>query len=217
MVKIEKGLITQFDVPGIKFAQDLIPLSNKLARSGLYLWPTAITLHNPASGRATAEDLTEYADVYNGYKSWHLTIIGTKVFQELPFIEVGWHAGDGYNGPGNRTSVSIEIGEDETSEATARVFVAYLMKEYGIPIQSVVPHKKWSGKNCPAYTLPHWDKYIQSIEDYYKQITAPPHWGQIHLDNLMKKGFINTPDAWNNFDAPATKAQILALIDKITN
>ena len=96
MIKIENGLITEFNIPGIKFAQDLIPKSNKLARSQLPMKPQYITLHNPASGRATAEDLTEYIDNYHGYKSWHLTIISTKAFQELPFIENGWHAGDGY-------------------------------------------------------------------------------------------------------------------------
>lgn len=218
MLKIEKGLITQFDIEGIKFAQDLIPPSNKLARSGLYMRPTSITVHNPASpGKPTAEQLTEYIDNYQGYKSWHLTVVGDKVFQELPFTEVAWHAGDNYNGPGNRSSISLEIYEDELSEKTGKVLIAHIMKEYGIPIWKVFPHKHWSGKNCPAYTLKHWDKFIKSIEDYYTSITRPPHWGQTHLDNLIKKGFINTPDAWNDFNELATKAQILALIDKITN
>ena len=179
MIKIEKGLITEFNVSGIKFAQDLIPVSNKLARSGLYMKPTSITLHNPASPGATAQNLTDYIDSYQGYKSWHLTVIDNKVFQELPFTEVAWHAGDGYNGPGNRTSIALEIGENELSEQTAKVFVAYLMKEYNIPITNVVPHRYWSGKNCPAYTLQHWDKYIKEIEEYYKEITKEPHWATI--------------------------------------
>lgn len=217
MIEIENGLITKFDLEGIKFAQDLIPSTNTLARSGLYMSPTSITVHNPASpNNPTAEDLTEYVDNYKGYKSWHLTVVSNKVFQELPFNEVAWHAGDGYNGPGNRSSISLEIFEDRISEETGKVFIAHLMKEYGIPIWRIYPHRHWSGKDCPAFTLKHWDKYVESIEEYYKEITKLPHWGKAHLDNLIGKGFINTPEAWTDFDEPATKAQILALIDKIT-
>lgn len=217
MIEIMNGLITEFDITGIKFAQDLIPVTNKLARSQLPMSPKYITLHNPAANGASAQNLTDYIDSYNGYKSWHLTIIGTKVFQELPFFEVGWHAGDGYNGTGNRSSIGIEIGEDEVSENTAKVFVTYLIKEYNIPIQNVVPHKHWSGKNCPAYTLQHWDKYIREIEEYYKENTKKPHWAQKHIDNLIKKGIIISPEVWKNFDSPATNAQVLAIIDKITD
>jgi len=211
-MKIENGLITGFDILDIKFVQDIIPATNKLARSQLTMKPIYITLHNSASGKATAQNLTDYADSYNGYKSWHLTIIGNKVFQELSFIEVSWNAGDGYNGPGNRTSISIEIGEDEVSEDTAKVFVAYLMKEYNIPIQNVVPHKHWSGKNCPAYTLPHWDKYIKSIDDYFKDITKEPHWAVKHKLSLAAKGITINDERYNDF---MTRGEVFALLDRI--
>ena len=213
VIKIKNGLITEFNISNIKFAQDLIPKTNILARSQLPMKPTHITLHNPASpGEPTAEELTEYIDNYHGYKSWHLTVISNKVFQELPFIEVGWHAGDGYNGPGNRTSIALEIGEDEISEQTAKVFVAYLMKEYNIPIENVVPHKNWSGKNCPAYTLQHWDKYLKSIEEYYIEITKEPHWAEKHKLSLESKGIVINEE---RFDAFMTRGEVFALLDRI--
>jgi N-acetylmuramoyl-L-alanine amidase len=212
MIKIENGLITEFDIEGIKFAQDLIPVTNKLARSQLAMKPQYITLHNPASPGSTAQNLTDYIDSYNGYKSWHLTVISNKVFQELPFIEVSWNAGDGYNGPGNRSSISIEIGEDEVSENTAKVFVAYLMKEYNIPIENVVPHKHWSVKNCPAYTLLHWDTYIKSIEEYYKEITKEPHWAEKYKVSLRSKGIVINDDRFNDF---MTRGEVFALLDRI--
>jgi N-acetylmuramoyl-L-alanine amidase len=211
-MKIENGLILEFDVAGIKFAQGLIPETNKLARSQLTMKPQYITLHNPAANDASAENLTEYADSYNGYKSWHLTIIGNKVFEELPFNEVGWHAGDGYNGPGNRSSIALEIGEDEASENTAKIFVACLMKEYNIPIENVVPHKHWSGKNCPAYTLQHWDKYIKSIEDYYKEIIKEPHWSEKHKLSLQSKGITINDTRYDDF---MTRGEVFALLDRI--
>lgn len=211
-MKIENGLITEFNVPGIKFAQDLIPVTNKLARSRLPMLPRFITLHNPASGGATAKNLTDYIDSYTGYKSWHLTVISNKVFQELPFIETSWNAGDGYNGPGNRSSISIEIGEDEVSENTAKVFVAYLMKEYNIPIEKVVPHKHWSGKNCPAYTLPHWDSYIKFIDEYYKEITKEPHWAEKNKLSLENKGITINDTRYDDF---MTRGEVFALLDRI--
>ncbi|MDW5298850.1 MAG: N-acetylmuramoyl-L-alanine amidase [Sedimentibacter sp.] len=211
-MKIEKGLITEFDVSGIKFAQDLIPVTNKLARSQLAMKPQYITLHNPAANGASAENLTEYADSYNGYKSWHLTVISNKAFQELPFNEVSWNAGDGYNGPGNRTSIAIEIGEDEISENTAKVFVAYLMKEYNIPIENVVAHKCWSGKNCPAYTLQHLDKYIKAIEEYFIEITKEPHWAEGHKLSLESKGIAINDTRYDDF---MTRGEVFALLDRI--
>ncbi|MBP1924576.1 N-acetylmuramoyl-L-alanine amidase CwlA [Sedimentibacter acidaminivorans] len=211
-MKIENGLIKEFNISGIKFAQDLIPITNKLARSQLAMKPQHITLHNPASGNATAQNLTDYADSYSGYKSWHLTIIGINVFQELPFNEVSWNAGDGYNGPGNRSSISLEIGEDEVSENTAKVFVAYLMKEYNIPIEKVLPHKIWSGKNCPAYTLPHWDSYIKSIDEYYKEITKKPHWAEKNKLSLENKGIAINDTRYDDF---MTRGEVFALLDRI--
>jgi N-acetylmuramoyl-L-alanine amidase CwlA len=213
MIEIREGLITKFDIAGIKFAQDLIPESNTLARSRLPMKPQYITLHNPADPKKpTADNLTEYIDTYHGYKSWHLTIIDNKVFQELPFTEVGWHAGDGYNGPGNRTSIALEIGEDEVSEQTAKVFVAYLMKEYSIPITNIVPHRHWSGKNCPAYTLLHWDKYIKDIEEYYIEITKEPHWAKKHKLSLESKGIVINEERFDDF---MTRGEVFALLDRI--
>lgn len=211
-MKIENGLITEFDIDGIKFGQDLIPVTNKLARSQLPMKPKFITLHNPASPGSTAQNLTDYIDSYNGYKSWHLTVISNKAFQELPFLEASWNAGDGYNGSGNRSSVSLEIGEDEASENTAKVFVAYLMKEYNIPIENVVPHKHWSGKNCPAYTLLHWDNYIKSIDEYYKEITKAPHWAEKYKVSLQSKGIIINDDRFDDF---MKRGEVFALLDRI--
>jgi N-acetylmuramoyl-L-alanine amidase len=38
------------------------------------------------------------------------------------------------------------------------------MKKHNIPIGQVVPHKKWSGKDCPHKLLPHWSEFINKIK-----------------------------------------------------
>lgn len=42
------------------------------------------------------------------------------------------------------------------------------------------------------------------------------HWGSIHLENLLKKGYIKNPELWKDFDKSPTAAMVLALADKIT-
>ncbi len=74
----------------------------------------------------------------------------------MPISESAWHAGDGA-GTGNRKSIGIEIAEVNGAEETAIKFIAQLIKATGISIDKVVPHQRWSGKNCPRLILPHWD------------------------------------------------------------
>lgn len=42
------------------------------------------------------------------------------------------------------------------------------------------------------------------------------YWAKQHLDSLVAKGIIESPEAWRDFDAPITKGQVLALVDKVS-
>ena len=48
------------------------------------------------------------------------------------------------------------------------------------------------------------------------QKQTPEHWGKKHLENLVSKGIINSPEMWSDFEKSPTNAMIMALIDKIT-
>ncbi len=100
--------------------------------------------------------------------SWHFTVDDSVIYQHLPIDENGWHAGDGTNGTGNRNSIGIEICENadadfEKATANAQWLIRKLMKENNIPLKHVVPHKKWSGKDCPGKLLEHWSSFINRI------------------------------------------------------
>ncbi|MCS7294693.1 MAG: N-acetylmuramoyl-L-alanine amidase, partial [Dehalococcoidia bacterium] len=90
--------------------------------------------------------------------SFHFVVDDREAVQLLPTTEVGWHAGDGPAGPGNRTSLAVELcvhaGSDweRTQEHGARL-VAALCRAFGIPLERVVPHRDWSGKSCPRRLL----------------------------------------------------------------
>jgi|GEM_PF-2013424 len=144
--------------------QKLIPISNLKARPRYPMTAEYITIHNTGNAGATGKQNADYVVNQNEYKSWHFTIGNDEVYQHLPITESGWHAGDGENGKGNRKSIGIEIAEVYGAERTAIKFVAELVKSTGVSIENIVPHKHWSGKNCPRLILPHWDKFIDDIK-----------------------------------------------------
>lgn len=163
-MKINNGIVISDD---INIKQHLIPRSNKEAW-GYPMDAQYITIHNTGNPGASALDNSVYADRNNGYKSWHFTVGKDEIYQELPINVSAWHAGDGANGTGNRKSIGIEIAETHGAEETAIKFVAELLKATGLTIDKVVPHKKWSGKNCPRLILPHWDKFILDVQKSMK-------------------------------------------------
>ncbi|CAN5133559.1 hypothetical protein BH23VER1_BH23VER1_21220 [soil metagenome] len=182
--------ITDYMIPAGKFARwRMTPMR-----------PTHITVHSTANYArgATAERHAQglrkggLKGEHNalGYLAWHFTIDDHSVYQSLPCNETGEHAD--YDGPGNRKSVGIEMCENrdgdfnKTLDRTAR-FVAVLMKEYGIPLNHVVPHYHWhrvrhddgkvlGHKACPGPLMtngkpgPKWDAFVRSVARYRSQI-----------------------------------------------
>ena len=136
--------------------------------------PAYITIHNTANPNADARDH------YNAQTQGHLGSMQMAVhyyvddkdtvYQCLLDREQGWHAGDG-RGPGNSTSISIEVcektGSDQAkAEEHAAALVADLIIQRNIPVDHVVPHKHWTGKNCPHLILPHWEKFMAQVRYY---------------------------------------------------
>jgi len=131
-------------------------------RPGFPLQPAWITIHETAneSPGADAEAHRRFVHAGGGPEgvSFHFVVDDREAVQLLPIVENGWHAGDGPRGPGNRTSVAIELcvhaGSDwaRTQEHGARLAAA-LCRAFGLPAERVVPHQRWSGKGCPRRLL----------------------------------------------------------------
>lgn len=138
-----------------------------------------VTIHNTADiaeakGTNDAEQYTRatWPNQNMGDARVHYFIDETDCWQNLREDEVGWHAGDGV-GPGNDTSLGIEIimdgsGSEADTQAEDRgaLLAAILLKRHGLGIDRLVPHKKWSGKYCPVYILPHWDTFVSKVSRY---------------------------------------------------
>ncbi|ASB64832.1 N-acetylmuramoyl-L-alanine amidase [Bacillus velezensis] len=153
----------------VKITKDFIPVGHN-NRPGYAMDPAYITVHNTANTAkgASAAMHARYEKNPETPTSWHFTVDEKEIYQHLPLNENGWHAGDGNRGTGNRKSIGIEIcensdGDFEKAVANAQWLIKKLMKEQGISLANVVPHKHWSGKQCPRKLLDRWDSFKAGI------------------------------------------------------
>lgn len=138
-----------------------------------------ITIHqtgNPrptANARAHARWMARQAPY-----SWHATIDDREVWQSLDWSEQGWHAGDGAGGPGNTTSIGLEICMHEgIDEAAADLNAAWLtarLRLGGHGYQGIVQHNHWTGKNCPALIRAEsgrWERFLEEVARFEESET----------------------------------------------
>ena len=120
----------------------------------------------------------------------HYYVDDINAWQNLEDTEVGWHAGDG-RGPGNETTISIEIimdgtgsKEDLGAEENGALLAAILLKRHGLTVEQLYTHNHWMGysdqivkgarKNCPLYILPHWAQFKAKVAAKLAEISGTP-------------------------------------------
>ncbi|GGC79257.1 hypothetical protein GCM10007216_07180 [Thalassobacillus devorans] len=142
-------------------------------RPGHHMKPLYITVHTTGNRSRGANAMMHgnYLRNLDGSRlvSWHYTVDEKVVIKHLPDNESGWHAGDG-NGPGNRSSIGIEIcehedGDFEQAVGMAAQLIRLLQDKHNLPVSHVVPHQKWSGKICPRPLLPEWNAFLMKLQD----------------------------------------------------
>ena len=183
-----------------------------------------ITIHetgNAAKG-ADAAAHAAYLDSDAGERdmvSWHYTVDDHAIVQHLPDYETAYHAGDGKDGPGNTTSIGVEIcvnagGDFAQAQANAASLVRLLMEEHGIPIDRVVQHNHWNGKDCPKTiraTTGAWEAFLALCRGEAANVSKL----DTDVDTLAEAGIINSPDYWRAGDYSAANVQ--ALIGKMAD
>ncbi len=92
---------------------------NKPFEGGLAAFITVHQTGNPKPG-ADAHAHARWMAREAPY-SWHATIDDREVWRSLGWGEQGWHAGDGADGPGNATSIGLEICVNEDGDGPAAV------------------------------------------------------------------------------------------------
>lgn len=130
--------------------------------------PTHITIHetgNYSSG-ADAKAHASYLQNTTAKVSWHYTVDENVAYQHVPDNEVAYHAG---STKGNNCSIGIEIcvnknGDFNRACENTISLVRMLMKKHKIPIDNVVQHNHWNGKNCPEnLRVNGWNEFINKI------------------------------------------------------
>lgn len=105
-------------------------------------------------------------------------------------------------------SIGIEICENadgnfEKAVENAQWLLRQLMTEQGIPLANVVPHKRWSGKQCPRKLLNRWDSFKAGIVTAHtgKKATSKPV-KATPVKNTSSKKTVSKP-AKKSFNLPS--------------
>lgn len=112
----------------------------------------------------------------------HYYVDENEAWQNLDEGEVGWHAADGNYGPGNSTTIAIEIIMDGTGAEYNRIaedngarLCAAILKRHGLDENAVYQHHDWyARKDCPAYIRPHWSAFLALVRQYLNDDTQVP-------------------------------------------
>jgi N-acetylmuramoyl-L-alanine amidase len=212
--------------------KDMIPVGRP-NRPGLKIsGPQWITIHDTANTRIGADALSHarYLKSDQAAKipvSWHFTVDDIQIVQHLPLDEVGWHAGDGLNGTGNRSSIGVEIcenqdGNREKAEANAALLVADLLQKLDLNINQIVQHNRWSGKDCPRVLRGRtngWAQFIAAVEQNFGERifpdVPPNHWAAEEIRFVKENGImIGASDGNFNPDEPLTRAQMAVVLKR---
>lgn len=157
----------------MQITQKLVPQSKYSIKCPHAMTPHYITIHN-TSNNASAENEVNYMISNDNKVSCHIFVDDIKAIQTIPFNRNAWHCGDGADGLGNRQSIGVEIcySTDYTSDKyyqaclNAVDIVKWLMAEFDIPIENVVQHNHWSGKDCPHRIREDgtWEEFIKMVK-----------------------------------------------------
>lgn len=112
----------------------------------------------------------------------HYYVDDVEAWQNLDESEVGWHAADGNYGPGNSTTIAIEIIMDGTDAEYNRIaedngarLCAAILKRHGLDETAVYQHHDWyARKDCPVYIRPHWSAFLAAVRQYLSDDTQVP-------------------------------------------
>jgi len=190
----ERGSSGQGAAPGgVNLQQMIVPKGRVGRRIEFPMRAQYITIHSTANRGATA--LQHARGMVNGafrgrskwnrtgYLTWHFSVDDQVAIQSLPLNIQGEHAD--HSGPGNRTSIAIEICEFRNPRQQAAAvdraarLTAWLMREKGIPLSHVVPHYHWPQKNykgyqknCPRILMdggqpgPKWEAFLRKVNSH---------------------------------------------------
>lgn len=162
----------------MQIKQNLVSSSKYNIKCPYSLKVEYITFHNTGND-APAKNEISYMISNNNQVSFHVAVDDVEAIQGIPYNRNAWHCGDG-QGNGNRKSIGVEIcynklgasnSKFKKAEENAVQVCAQLLKEFGLGIDRLKPHKYWSGKNCPSTT--NHNDFISRVKKQYEILNKP--------------------------------------------
>lgn len=175
----------------LNLEENFIP-DGRRNRPGTLCVPNFITIHNTDNPNAGADArshgrflINTGHYILNGrqhWVSWHYSVDDHRVVKHLPLNEKAFHAVSG-----NAQSIGIEIcmnqGIDQAKAflTAARLCAVLLfdLTRLQKDVRKVVPHKFWTGKDCPRLLLDSgnvlgrkWNDFINLIQHELNSITV---------------------------------------------
>ena len=116
-----------------------------------------------------------------------------------------------------RAASGIEIcvdagGDFEQAKVNAASLVRLLMERHDIPLDRVVQHNRWNGKDCPKTiraTASAWEAFLALCGGQGSQDTDPEL--EAAVDALAAAGIIDSPERWKALDYTANTVRLLLL------
>jgi N-acetylmuramoyl-L-alanine amidase CwlA len=137
--------------------------------------------------------------------SWHYQVDDREAIQSHPNKRVCWHAG---TPAGNANSIGIEIcvnadGNFTKTIENAAQLAAQVLREENIPVERMVQHNYWSGKNCPTFLRQKgWNAFVARVRELLKDTDSKP------APEAPKPPSAAKPSSKDDFIAGKTIAQI---------
>lgn len=142
-----------------------------------------LTIHETAN-KSKGADAQAHANLQkrpgNYQASWHWQVDDTQAIQSYRHSAKCWHAG---NAKGNAESIGVEIcvnsdGNWAQTRANAVKLAAKILREEKIPVERMVQHNYWSGKNCPtnlrANNNAQWNQFVADVKKELQGGATPP-------------------------------------------
>lgn len=142
----------------VEITQQLVPshLASKVTSKGTnkQQWVTVHQTANPSKGAGAKAHANLQSRGNTRKASWHFQVDEHGAIQSFPLTAICWAAGDG--GVGNTDSIHVELcvnsdGDYLKTLKNGAELVKYLIGVLNLPLNRVVQHNKWSGKNCPSH------------------------------------------------------------------
>ena len=154
----------------MKLTRLIVPSNKYNIKCPYSMKADGICVHNTAN-KASAMSEISYMVGNNNEVSYHYAVDDYRIVQGIEENRNAWHAGDGWNGKGNRNKIAIEIcystgniEQFEKAEELTAKFIAYKLREKGWGIDKVSKHQDYMNKYCPHKTLDlGWERFLNLI------------------------------------------------------